>query len=158
MLCIFFSVNSICSLNLVLTPCAQVFSIEYGDMQALVLYVNNPKTGNPHFPETWRSWTSLNVKKLIPGMSKNLSLQPWIFWASLYTIVPEAKRETGHIPMLYFYRNCWKMLVLEMGILYIPMEVRIKRPYADPAKPFQKTNFQKCDSSYMLHPRTTFLF
>ena len=49
MLCIFFSVNSICSLNLVLTPCAQVFSIEYGDMQALVLYVNNPKDREPTF-------------------------------------------------------------------------------------------------------------
>lgn len=48
--------------------------------------------------------------------------------------VPEAKRETGHIPTLHFYKNCQETLILEMRILYIPMEVHVKRPHADPAK------------------------
>lgn len=51
-------------------------------------------------------------------------------------IVPEARRKDGYTPAAHFYRNCYKTLVSETGILYILMEVHIKRPHADPAKHF----------------------
>lgn len=49
-------------------------------------------------------------------MSKNLSLQLWIFLRLLYLrLCQEAKRETGHIPTLYFYRNCWRFWYWKWG-------------------------------------------
>lgn len=60
-------------------------------------------------------------------------------------ILPEAKRKTGPIPYSTSKKSK-KTLVLEMGILYIPMEVHVKR-HADAAKCSSGTDLQKCDLS-----------
>ena len=44
------------------------------------------------------------MKKFIPGVSKNLSLQLRIFWASLYTILPEAERNWSYFNSIFLQK------------------------------------------------------
>lgn len=111
-----------------------------------------PKTGNSHFPETadhtfrqpwmWKSSFLEWVK---------ISLQLWLFWASSYMILPEAKTETGQIPTVYLFRNSYETLVLEMSLLYTSMKVHVKKTHTEPSKYFQETDLQNCDFLHMLN-------
>lgn len=60
------------------------------------------------------------MKMFTPGMSKKISLQLQLFCTSLYMILSEAKRETGHIPIAIILHKMLRDISMGHGFIIQP--------------------------------------